>query len=194
MGSAFLAASSLLLDVQRWGGTMRHFPSSWYERLVPPPWIWRERLQQPAEEEACYPQAIRFRFTQAYRTLALVETMLWNGRLLPWIEDGCEQGYLTEIYYGQACTLSFSVHENPWRPSGMRVIRCATLPSLEEALAALHLPLEPVCQPALFPASVLADLEQPLREQESLPVHIPLTRDLWYPEQVFIAPLRSWLR
>jgi hypothetical protein len=173
---------------------MRQFPPSWYERLVPPPWIWTERLQQPAEEEARYPQAIRHRFAQAYRTLARVETILWAGRPLPWIEDGCRQGYLTEIYYGRACMLSFSVQENPWRPSGMWVVRCATLANLEQALAALHLPPEPVVQPALFPEDVLAELEQPQKEQGSLPVHIPLTRDLWYSDQVFIAPLRCWLR
>jgi hypothetical protein len=173
---------------------MRKFPPFWYERLVPPPWIWVERLQQPAEEEASFPRAIRQRFAQAYRTLARVETILWAGRLLPWIEDGCEQEYLTEIYYGRACTLSFSVQENPWRSSGMRVIRCATLAHLEQALTALHLPPEPVVQPALFSEDALAELDQPQEEQGSLPVHLPLTRDLWYPEQAFIAPLRSWLR
>jgi hypothetical protein len=41
---------------------------------------------------------------------------------------------------------------------------------------------------------VLTELEQLQEEQGSLPVHIPLTRDLWYPDQVFIAPLRCWLR
>ncbi|GHO96547.1 hypothetical protein KSF_065950 [Reticulibacter mediterranei] len=169
---------------------MRPFPLFWYERLIPPPWIWTERLQQSAEEEARYPRAIRHRFAQAYRTLARVETVLWAGRLLPWIEDGREQGYLTEIYYEQTCTLSFSVQENPWRHSGMRVIRCATLASLEQALAALHLPTEPVVQPVLFPEDVLAELEQ--EEQGSSPVHIPLTRDLWYREQLTIAPQRCW--
>lgn len=76
-----------------------HLPFSCYQRLIPPPWMWRERLLTPDPEEAGYPRTIQQRFQRVYAQLAEIETRLWYGHSLA-SRSAQESGYLTSLYYG----------------------------------------------------------------------------------------------
>ena len=174
--------------------TQHRLPSYCYDRLVPPPWVWENRLTTPDHEEKKYAPVVRARLDRAYAGLARVEGMLWRGCIIPFQPSSPDQGqrFLTSIYYTVERHINFSLGDDPYYPRTCQVVNCAYLSQLESALRYLQLPTSRAHQLSLFAPELLQSLEPLAEVGGQIEKDIPLTRDLYYPEQLTILPRITW--
>jgi hypothetical protein len=175
---------------------MQHrLPSYCYDRLVPPPWVWENRLTTPDQEEEKYAPAIRARLDRAYAGLTRVEGMLWRGRVIPFQSSDSDQvqGFLTSIYYAMGRHINFGLSNDPYNPRTCQVVSCAYLDQLESVLRRMQLPIPSASQLSLFAPELLKSLERSAHDYEQADLErVPLTRDLYYPDQLTILPRIAW--